>query len=371
VPTHTNEVETLSVDASQAPGPELTLGIVATPGLPADMAPDLAAELRAELSELYPELTWRLPVVSDALVGPPALLPDLIDAGRRKLLSEGWDMALCLTDLPLPTAGRTVAGHVSVSHSVVVISLPAIGVVAVRRRLREAALRLIGRALDGSGHRDASDGIRLRRLQDLADLGDDGLSLGWGSRRGGGRLMVGMLRANRPWRLGVKLYRALIASLAVVAAALVTTDVWRIAVTIGWARLCAIAVFAVLATTVTLIAAHDLWERSEDERSSDQVVLFNIVTSLSLLIGLLTLYAALLLVTAVGALLLVSMPLFQAVIGRPVGAAEYIALIWLVASLAMVGGALGAGLEADSTVREAAYGYRPDVEPPTSQPDAR
>jgi len=365
-----NEVETVAADASQAPGSELTLGIVATPGLPADMAPALSAELRVELSQAYPELTWRLPVVSDPLVAAPALLPDLIDAGRRKLLSEGWDMALCLTDLPLPSAGRTVAGHVSVSHSVVVISVPAIGVVAVRRRLREAALRLIGRALDGSGDREASIRVRLRRLQALADLGDDGLSLAWGSGRGSGRLMVGMLRANRPWRLGVKLYRALIASLAVVAAALVTTDVWRIAVTIGWVRLCAIAVFAVLVTTVTLIAVHDLWERSEDERSSDQVALFNIVTSLSLLIGLLTLYAALLLVTALGTLLLVSMPLFQAVVARPVAAAQYIALIWLVASLAMVGGALGAGLEADSTVREAAYSYRPDVEPPAAQPEA-
>ena len=353
-----------TTDAPAAPGRELTLGVVAAPGLPADMAPGMAAELRAELAQSYPQLTWRLPVISEALVTPPALLPDLIDAGRRKLLSERWDMALCLTDLPLPSAGLTVAGHVSVSHSVVVISVPAIGVVAVRRRLGEAALRLIGRALDGSAP-GASTSVRLRRLKDLADLGD-GLSLGWRSGRGGGRLVVGMLRANRPWRLGVKLYRALIASLAVVAAALVTTDVWRIAVTMGWARLGATAVFAVLVTNVTLIAAHDLWESGEDERSSDQIVLFNIVTSLSLLIGLVTLYAALILVTAVGALLLVSMSLFHVVIARPVGAAQYVALIWLVASLAMVGGALGAGLEADSTVREAAYGYRPDVEPPAA-----
>jgi hypothetical protein len=349
-------------DAPVASGRELTLGIVAAPGLPADMAPDMAADLAAELSKAYPEMTWRLPVIFDALVVPPALLPDLIDACRRKLLSERWDMALCLTDLPLPSAGRTVAGHASVSHSVVVISVPAIGVVAVRRRLREAALRLISRTLDGSA-RGASTGLRLRRLQDLADLGD-GLSLGWRSGRGGSRLVVGMLRANRPWRLGVRLYRALVAALAVVAVALVTTDVWRIAVAIGWGRLGAIAVFAVLVTTVTLIMAHDLWESSDDDRSSDQIALFNIVTSLSLLIGLLTLYAGLILVTAVGALLLVPRPLFHEAVGRPVGAAQYVALIWLVASLAMVGGALGAGLEADSTVREAAYGYRPDIEPP-------
>ena len=35
-----------AADASPAFGPELTLGIVATPGLPPYMAPDLAADLR-------------------------------------------------------------------------------------------------------------------------------------------------------------------------------------------------------------------------------------------------------------------------------------------------------------------------------------
>jgi hypothetical protein len=170
-----------------------------------------------------------------------------------------------------------------------------------------------------------------------------------------------MLRANRPWRLGIKLYRALIASLAVVAAALVTTDVWRIAVTIGWPRLTAITAFVLLATTVSLIVAHELWETSDDDRASDQIALFNVVTALTVLIGLLTLYVALFATTLVGALLLVSQPLFRSVVSRPVDASDYAALIWLVTSLAMVGGALGAGLEADATVREAAYSYRPDV----------
>jgi hypothetical protein len=339
---------------------EITLGIVASPGLPADMAPRLQADLLEQLAASYPDVSWRLPVEYDPMVTPPALLPDLVDAGRRKLLAGRWDMALCVTDLPLSVSGRMVAGHASVSHSVIVISLPAVGPVAVRRRLRDAALRLIGAALDGSLETSLSG--RMQRLQDLADLGyDAGLSLGGRSRRGGFRLLIGMLRANRPWRLGIKLYRALIASLAVVAAALVTTDVWRIAVTIGWPRLTGITAFVLMATTVSLIVAHELWETSDDDRTSDQIALFNVVTALTVLIGLLTLYVALFATTFVGALLLVSQPLFASVVSRPVDASDYTALIWLVTSLAMVGGALGAGLEADATVREAAYSYRPDL----------
>src|SRR5215217_2371530 len=49
---------------------------------------------------------------------------------------------------------------------------------------------------------------------------------------------------------------------------------------------------------------------------------------------------------------------FQTILKHPVGFGEYLTLSWLAASLATVAGALGASLEDEDTVREAAYGYR-------------
>jgi len=90
-------------------------------------------------------------------------------------------------------------------------------------------------------------------------------------------------------------------------------------------------------------------------------VLFNVVTAATVTLGVLALYLAVLVSTLVGALLLVPNGL-AATLGHPVGVADRVQLAWLAASLATVGGALGAGLETDEAVREAAYRYQPDSE---------
>jgi hypothetical protein len=71
-------------------------------------------------------------------------------------------------------------------------------------------------------------------------------------------------------------------------------------------------------------------------------------------------YVLLLVINAIGATALIAPAVFQAQLHHPVGVWDYVKLAWLVSSLATIGGALGAAIESDAAVREAAYGYRPD-----------
>ena len=60
-------------------------------------------------------------------------------------------------------------------------------------------------------------------------------------------------------------------------------------------------------------------------------------------------------------------PVFSAEIHHAAGLGDYLRLAWLVTTLGTIGGALGAAVESDRAVREAAYGYRPEERQPTDR----
>jgi hypothetical protein len=172
-----------------------------------------------------------------------------------------------------------------------------------------------------------------------------------------------MLRANRPWRLAARLSRALVAALAAGIVALVTSDIWRLSDALGVLRLTLVAVGSVVAVVATLVIGAGLWERAPRRSAARrQVTLFNVVTVTTVVVGVVALYLALLVLSLLGTLLLVPSGLLAGQLQHPTGLVDEIELAWLASSVATVGGALGAGLETDEAVREAAYGYVPDSE---------
>jgi hypothetical protein len=172
------------------------------------------------------------------------------------------------------------------------------------------------------------------------------------------RLLTGMIRANQPWRLAAGLSRALTAALATGVFALVTPDIWQLSAALGWIRLSVVAMASVAGITVALIVGAGLWEHPSHPLGRKQVSLFNLATTATVVLGVLFLYAALLLLALLTSPILVPSQLLQEGIGHAVGVGDYMKLAWLTSSLATVGGALGAGLESDEVVRAAAYTYR-------------
>lgn len=357
---------------------DLVVGLLASPGSAAELTAGLVAEVADRLAAQLPGARWKVEFVIDRLVEPPTDLAEVISAGRRMLLDRGWHLVVCVTDLPLQTARRPVIAHVSAAHGVAVLSLPALGPVAVRRRAVETIVRLAGHLLGDTGQAAGSGGRRRplarmvrRRMLELGrrvELGEHGMGLVARVVTGNIWLLLGMLRANRPWRLAARLVRAMVAAVAVGVFALVTSDIWRLSGYLGPLRLTIIGLGSVAATSVTIMIATGLWERSPRRSAREQVILFNIVTAVTVGIGVAVLYAAIFVAMLAAALLLVPAGLLGIVLRHPAGVADQVQLAWLATSLATLGGALGAALETRETVREAAYTYRPDTQLEPAEP---
>jgi hypothetical protein len=357
---------------------QVVVGLLAAPGLPLQLAEQLARELPGYLSIRLPGFAWKFVVRAEPLAGTEGNGQDLVEIARKRLLGEGWKLAICLTDLPLHVGRRPVTAHASVATGVGVVSVPALGAINLHDSLRQAVISLI-EALAGerADHPDAEFDsqrrARLReRLEELSapvgqmDFADDRtLRFVTATTQGNVRLLLGMVRANRPWRVAVGLSRALVASLGTAAFALTSPGIWMIAAGMGLWQMLTVAVGSVAAISVSLIAVHGLWERSagrsEKGEARRRIVLFNVTTTITIVMGVLTLYVALFAVNAVTALLLITPSVLEKQVHHPVHAGDYFWLAWLASSMASVGGALGAALENNAAVREAAYGYHPDA----------
>jgi hypothetical protein len=317
---------------------------------------------------LETSVEWKTALAVDRLVSPPADTTEIVDAARRRLLDEHWDLAIVVTDLPLRVGRRPVRRQVSPTHGIAVVSLPALGALHLAHRLRRTLLDLVGELVGDGRGQWSSEGALARPkprwgrgvLHELAAETRDRP----GVQRllfvpevlaGHLRLLTGMVRANRPWRLAAQLYRALLAAVVAGAYGVVTSDIWRISATAGSTRLALASILSVSFTSGALIMAHGLWERAPARHLRDQVVLFNFATAATVLIGIATLYGALFLTILAAAGLLLSPDALGSGLGHAAGAADYATLAWFTASLATVGGGLGAALESDKAVREAAY----------------
>ncbi|WP_101786190.1 DUF2267 domain-containing protein [Nonomuraea indica] len=351
--------------------PEIVVGLVATPpDYPAQLVARLTAELADRLAErVGPDVRWTVregwgDVAPRRDGGVEALLDDL--AHRRA--DAGWDVAICLTDLPLHTERVPLVAQASTRRRVATVSLPALGLRQLRA-VRAAVPDLVGRLLaDASEERVPPSGGapaelagRLAAVHRVVGEVDAGELRYVASRLiGRVRLLTGMVRANRPGRALLGLSKLLVGAFGTAAFALTTNTIWRMGDTLGGLRLTVIMLLGLTALVAWLIIAHDLWEKPDRETPAELARLFNLGTILTLTLAAAVSYLVLFAGTILAAALLIDTSVLEQTLQRPVDFTDSLILAWIISSLATVGGAIGSGLEDEHTVRAAAYGYHPE-----------
>src|SRR5918997_1052984 len=350
-----------------------TLGLIPAPDIPEKIAHELAEELPELLGRhVDPDVSWNVAVVVDPLTGTDREAPEILDECREKMLSEGWDLAICLTDLPVYRGGHLVAGDVSGKPGVAGLSLPALGAARLHQRTRELPLQLAHELYARTGHRgrDHQPGRGPRSGEAAGpfrrvdppdeDMRATDVEVRFAAPGARGRLGLwsGMVLANRPWRMLPAFKGAIAAAFATGAYALIIPSIWLLADAVGWARLLLLMGVAIVAMVAWIIVAHHLWERPDDPDQRGWAALYNGVTVLTLSTAVLAAYAILFVLIFLAAWVFVPGGYFQTTLKHPAGFGEYLTLAWLGTSLATVAGALGASLEDEETVREASYGYR-------------
>ncbi|WP_077801985.1 hypothetical protein, partial [Streptomyces sp. JHA26] len=348
------------------------MALLADPDAPTEVAQRMARMLPARLADKSGQgRRFDVEVVSEPFSAGTEDLSTLtrriMDRGR----AEHWDIVVALTDLPLHSHGRKLVVDLSHDHGLALLSLPSLGGLRFERRalraVEEAVLSLAG-ARDAGAEKSPqrqSLGRFAGRLAPVrpGPIGEEetaDLRYVVSGPRGYLRVLLGMVRANRPWRLVPGLSKALAAALAAGAIATVNSTLWSLAASLGTPRLVIAMVGSVALMIGWLIVDAHLWHRTAETspEARKRAALYNASTVVTVGIGVLVCYVGLLVINLVWALFILNDRVFTSMTRTPLHATEYWTLSWFVASVATVGGALGSGLESDEAIRAAAYSKR-------------
>ncbi|WP_262002492.1 hypothetical protein [Microbacterium sp. Mcb102] len=316
----------------------IRVGLVADPASPTavarrmtDLTPPLAADADGWIVELVSE--------------PFTLGSEDVDVALERLRAHAdqnrWDIVIGVTELPLrDDDGRYLLAAIDPRRLCAVLSLPALGGFRVQARARHAVQGLV----NGMAEPASPEAKRLPLPRVSAR----------------GRVLLGMVLANRPWLLAAGLKSALVAALATGAVATIEPTVWSLAISLSGWRLAAATLASIAIIIAWIVIDGRLWDRPDDDspQARERSRLYNTSTLLTLTIGIIICYLALYLVNLAWALFVLDTTVMSEALGRTVSVGDLFVLTWFVASAATLGGALGTGLESDDAIRAATYSKR-------------
>jgi hypothetical protein len=353
--------------------PSLVVGLLADDGMPTATAEAISDGLPRVLgTRLGDQVDWRVQVRTTSLSlnehGEIPMGRLAAQHGRE----NGWDVTVLLTDLPRRAGTQPIVSDYSTARRVALLSVPALGAFALKRRTRDLVVHLVGHIcaeelnlgpdmVERSTRRGLLGAVadRVAPTQHVSSEHDDiDQHLALRGARGRMRLLAGMVRDNRPWRLIPHLAGATAAAAATASYGVITSTFWKLATALSAWRLALINVMAILAMAGWLLVYNKLWDRPRAHQPREKAVLYNASTVLTLLIGVSCMYVILFVLALLAALVSIDSGYLASQLGQPATIGRYLTIAWLASSVGIVAGALGSSFESEDAVRRATYSRR-------------
>lgn len=113
---------------------------------------------------------------------------------------------------------------------------------------------------------------------------------------------------------------------------------------------------AIALMVLWLMYNNRLWDRPVSKNRAWLITLYNVSTVVTLLLCVIMLFAALLVFTLVGGLVIISPEFMEQILGYEVGFTDYLRIAWLSASMGVIGGGLGSSFDSEEDIRRSLTG---------------
>ncbi|HIV81145.1 MAG TPA: 5,10-methylene-tetrahydrofolate dehydrogenase [Candidatus Salinicoccus merdavium] len=345
------------------------VGIVAAPG-----APDLLSrQIRKNLSELLnervdPNIEWEVGIFVDPLTGYAELIKDLYEKTDEYYGKYHWNYTIFITDLPVYRDNNIIAIDINNGTDVGLISLPAFGWPPIKKNTLNTIVSIIKNVRNEEAKKgltgDFNSYLKTSKVHYTESYfeeteSDHAVYYMKDNWRGRLRLISGMSWANNPFNMMRSLSGVVALAFATGSFTMIFSTMWNLSNVFPTLRLVAVSLLAVIAMTLWIIISHNLWEPVKGRQHQPVLRFYNGATLLTLLISVMFYFAVLFLMFLTGALVLLPPDYVLSNIDADrIDFLFYIQVAWFATSLSTVVGAIGAGVQDKSLIRESTYGYR-------------
>lgn len=333
---------------------KLSLLFIAEPGVPAHRLQKIRANLDARIVQVY-GVSPDLYDSSEALgINPEGSLDMQVIADISHKFPH-TTAVVCLTEMPRHSGKHPLIAEVNTSNCLAVISCPTLEGPCPRRRLAQTIMACLAR-MDLPTNPGTTPATRL--AWGTWGKNEHGFSMRARVFTGELRTITGMVVTNEPLHTAPRLSSVLATAAATGAFGIFYNSIWQMSSTLSTGRLVFVAVMAIALMVLWLMYNNRLWDRPVSKNRAWLITLYNVSTVVTLLLCVIMLFAALLVFTLVGGLVIISPEFMEQILGYEVGFTDYLRIAWLSASMGVIGGGLGSSFDSEEDIRRVTHGQR-------------